>query len=221
MKKTKLVLLTILIILVLYCGAVIFVTKPDSFAYTALFSGVVTVPSSEQKVADEPDAESQVVYPQVAYPQVDMDAISAEIEAVSTQKANDAISAAADNTDAAVRAAVDAYTEEIKALIKSAVEEALADVEVPAAELSDAAAIELYMKYRDAIVEDLASAIRPEAAEPAAEIPAAEVPAVEAPAVEAAEEAPEVITMSQEEYEAVRQEIRDAEIGSLLDLLQI
>ena len=73
--KSKLVLLTVLIMLVLYCGVVIFITKPDSFAYDAVFGKTdsrVTVPTSEK-------AEAQA--------QADRDALLAEMERIASEKA--------------------------------------------------------------------------------------------------------------------------------------
>ena len=43
MKKNKIILLTVLIMLVLYCGAVVFVTKPDTFAFSGILGDYNTI----------------------------------------------------------------------------------------------------------------------------------------------------------------------------------
>ena len=83
MKKNKLVLLTVLIVLVLYVGAVIFITKPNTNAYSALFG-------SKDKTVTPAEA------------QADHDAIIAEAEKIAKEKADAAETASAEYTDAAV-----------------------------------------------------------------------------------------------------------------------
>lgn len=70
MKRSKLILLTISIMLVLYCGAVIFLTKPDDFAYSFLFgesrteaTEIATAPV-EQKVQEPTPAVQPVSHPE-------------------------------------------------------------------------------------------------------------------------------------------------------------
>ncbi len=118
MKKNKLVLLTILIMLVLYCGVVIFVTKPESFAYGAIFSGLdnsVKVPTSEQ-------AEAQA--------QAEREALLAEVEKIATEKAQGAYNDAVAKSQAAIDEAIANLdtTEELKAEIEKAVSEATASL---------------------------------------------------------------------------------------------
>ena len=48
MKKNKIILLTILIMLIIYVGAVIFVTKPEGFDLSSLFTNNATL-SQESK----------------------------------------------------------------------------------------------------------------------------------------------------------------------------
>lgn len=43
MKKNKIILLTVLIMLALYCGAVVFVTKPDTFAFSGILGDYNTI----------------------------------------------------------------------------------------------------------------------------------------------------------------------------------
>ncbi|MCF0261723.1 MAG: hypothetical protein HUK23_02290, partial [Sphaerochaetaceae bacterium] len=111
MKTTKLVLLTVLLMLVLYCGAVIFVTKPDSFAYEAFFSGLqskVEILTEEQKMIAQQEAR---------------EGISAEIQAVSSAAAeeavttavNTAVSTSAQQTQSAIDAALNDYEAVVKA----------------------------------------------------------------------------------------------------------
>ena len=73
MKKNKLVLLTVLIVLVLYVGAVIFVTKPNTNAYSAIFG------SSEKAAAPAPETVK-----------ADHDAIIAEAEKQKVKPVDDA-----------------------------------------------------------------------------------------------------------------------------------
>ena len=93
MSKSKIVLLTVLIILVLYCGAVIFVTKPNTNAYEGLFG-------STDKVAETTDSASD------AATVVDTDAILAEAEKIAAEKADAAQKSSAEYADAAIADAI-------------------------------------------------------------------------------------------------------------------
>ena len=97
MTKSKIVLLTVLIVLVLYCGAVIFVTKPNTNAYEGLFG-------STDKVAEktnEPSSEAA---------SVDTDAILAQAEKqaekIAAEKADAAQKSSAEYADAAIADAI-------------------------------------------------------------------------------------------------------------------
>ena len=140
--KSKLVLLTVLIMLVLYCGVVIFITKPDSFAYDAVFGKTdsrVTVPTSEK-------AEAQA--------QADRDALLAEMERIASEKASQA-------ADAAVEKAVAKADENAAKAIDAAVEKAVAQADENAAKAIDEAvakamadATESVSKAIDAAIDD-------------------------------------------------------------------
>jgi len=140
--KSKLVLLTVLIMLVLYCGVVIFITKPDSFAYDAVFGKTdsrVTVPTSEK-------AEAQA--------QADRDALLAEMERIASEKAAQA-------ADAAVEKAVAKADENAAKAIDAAVEKAVAQADENAAKAIDEAvakamadATESVSKAIDAAIDD-------------------------------------------------------------------
>ena len=90
MNKSKIVLLTILIVLVLYCGGVIFLTKPNSNALEGLFS-------STDKAAAAPASE-------VA--SVDSDAILAQAEKIAAEKADAARKSSEEYADAAIADAI-------------------------------------------------------------------------------------------------------------------
>ena len=89
MNKSKIVLLTILIVLVLYCGGVIFITKPDSnfglFGSTG--NAVTAAPASEAA-------------------SVDTDAILAQAEKVAAEKADAARKSSEEYADAAIADAI-------------------------------------------------------------------------------------------------------------------
>ncbi len=228
MKKNKLILLTILIVLAIYCGAVIFVTKPESFAYDSLFRDIdvtVQVPSSEKAEADTAK-------------------LLADVEKIAQQKADEAgrkaveqaVAISNDNLDKAVQAAIEKYDATISAMIDEAVKNALGDVDSKIAAAKDdilasipvvdveaakadavrAAVAEveakldefgseleksLYSKYADQINDLIDQKIAAALAEyqPAA---AAET------------------EMTEEEYNAIRQQTRETEINSLLQQLQ-
>ena len=92
MNKSKIVLLTILIVLVLYCGGVIFITKPGSNAYQGLFGSAGNA-SAQAAPASQGEA-------------VDTDAILAQAEKIATDKADAARKSSEDYTDAAIADAI-------------------------------------------------------------------------------------------------------------------
>ena len=222
MKKNKLILLTILIVLAIYCGAVIFVTKPDSFAYDSLFRDIdvtVQVPNSEKAEADRAD-------------------LLADVEKIAQQKADEAgrkavkqaVAISNDNLDKAIQNAIEKYDAAISAMIDEAVKNALADVdskiaaaidsipvvdvEAAKAEAVKAAVAEiesrldeyatelekaLYEKYADQIIDVIDQRI----------------------AAALAEYEPAAATeMSEEEYNEIRKQTRETEINGLLQQLQ-
>ena len=91
-SKSKIVLLTVLIILVLYCGAVIFVTKPNTNAYEGLFGS-----TDKAEETSAPATEAAIV---------DTDAILAQAEKIATEKADAAEKSSAEYADAAIADAI-------------------------------------------------------------------------------------------------------------------
>lgn len=151
MKKNKLILLTVLIILVLYCGVVIFVTKPDSFAYSAVFGdaqGRVTVPTSEQ-------AEAQA--------KAERDALLAEMERIASEKAGAVADAAVEKAvaqadqnaakaiDEAMAKAVAQADENAAKAINEAVSKAMADATESVSKAIDAAIDDAVAKAADSV----------------------------------------------------------------------
>ena len=94
MKKNKLVLLTILIILVLYCGVVIFVTKPNTFAFDAILKGTGT--TAQSAAPQKTDAQLKAEH----------DSLVAEMEAIAAKHADSAVEKAGKNADAAIKDAL-------------------------------------------------------------------------------------------------------------------
>ena len=118
MKKNNLILLTVLIMLVIYCGVVIFVTKPSDFAYEALFND-----KDQAATAPAPEA-----------PAVDRAELTAEMESIASRYADKAVDQAGRNADAAIREAIGnididtgSGTVDVSAIVKSAVKDAVAE----------------------------------------------------------------------------------------------
>ena len=214
MKKTKLVLLTVLIILVLYCGVIIFVTKPSTFAYDALFKGVdstVTVPSSEKAAAEAAADRADLI---------------AEMEAIAAEYADKAVAQAARNADAAIVEAIgnidtNAGSVDVNALVNVAVSNAMASAKQ---EIIDAAAAKAVAEIRsgedafsqkvyDKVMADIL-AHEDEAVERVTE----EVIARISNSLQSALEET-LASMTDEDYEKIRQQIRQEEIQKLLDQL--
>lgn len=237
MKKTKLVLLTVVLMMVLYCGAVIFVTKPETFAFSAIFGSVdnvVTVPTSEQREAQA---------------KAERDAISAEIETVSTQKADEAVqqavSVAGQKADDAIKAAMQTYdsglqqmvsdavaaayasaadiSEEVESAIPSIVEQVTKNIEagidyyipqivnavIPELlSYEDELAQMLYEKYGQSLVDIVYEKVSELVSEAASEA-----------VVNVADQQP-AVEFSKQDYDQARQEIRDAVINDLLSQLE-
>ena len=205
MKKTKLILLTIMMVLVLYCGAVIFVTKPNSFAYSAVFGDNATVPSktTQQTAVTE---------------SIDTEALLAELSDTAANEAKTVANDVASKSAETIRKAIE---DSLPAMIDEAVKNAMADLDINeqvkkavssefAGQQSDLASM-IYEKYSallvDRVTEQILSALT--APEPVVEQPS------EPEVVE--EETHKAITP--EEYEAQRQEIRNSEINDLLEKL--
>ena len=205
MKKNKLILLTIMMVLVLYCGAVIFVTKPNSFAYSAIFG------DSGKTIPAKTSVESSVSEA------VDVDAILKQAEAV----ARDAAKESAES----VRKAIE---QSLPSLVDEAVKKAMAEYDISdqvakkvyedVISQKDEFAALIYNGYKDNLVDAVTKEVMAKLeAEKESEV---------APVSETAEtvsfepeEKKEPEAMTAEEYEAQRQAIRESEINSLLEKL--
>lgn len=214
MKKTKLVLLTVLIMLVLYCGAVIFVTKPSSFAYDALFKGVdstVSVPSSE-KAAQEAAAErAQLI---------------AEMEAIASEYSDKAVAQAGVNADAAIKdalAKVDTGSGsiDINALVKASVSEAVASAREEVIDQSVAKALEAMGPEKDAAVQEVVDKVTSELLSYEEEVVERVTEEVIARISKNLQDAIEetLASVSDDDYENIRKQTRQQEIQKLLDQL--
>ena len=155
MNKSKIVLLTILIVLVLYCGGVIFLTKPNSNALEGLFS------STDNKAASAPASGAA---------SVDSDAILAQAEKIAAEKADAARKSSEEYADAAIADAIAkiAVSEagetvvqqgdtiiqkeefDLDAHMQEIVDAVLAKLPVPD---NDELAADLYEKYKDQLVD--------------------------------------------------------------------
>ena len=151
MKKSKLILLTILMILVLYCGAVIFVTKPDSFAYSAIFGD--TNPRSTASSTQSASAAN-----------IDTSAIVAEAKEAAVKAAESTIDDMTSKMEAGIRRAIE---QSLPAMIDNAVRKAVAEqnlsdqiakkvseeIEGRQAEIASS----LYRTYKDSLVDELST----------------------------------------------------------------
>ena len=196
MKKSKLILLTILMILVLYCGAVIFVTKPDSFAYGAIFG------KDNQRTSVGSTQSSSVEA-------VDTSAIIAEAKEAAAKQAESTMKELSVQTELSIRKAIE---QTLPALIDSAVRKAVADqnlsdqisrqvsaeIESRKAEIASS----LYKTYKDSLVDELSTEVIDRAKE-----------------VEQ-EESDKPVAVTTIDYEAQRTAIRNTMIGSLLSKLE-
>lgn len=209
MKKSKLILLTVLMILVLYCGAVIFVTKPDSFAYGAIFGDGKPRANVENTQSTTAAAQS-----------VDTSAIVAEAKDAAVKAAESTVKDLASQTEQSVRRAIE---QTLPALIDNAVRKAVAEQNLPdkiAKQVSEEIesrqaeiASSLYKTYKDSLVDELSTEVMDRAKE-------AE-PEVEIVKIEKAEETEKpVVTLSIDGYDTQRAAIRNAMISSLLNKLE-
>ena len=197
MKKSKLILLTILMILVLYCGAVIFVTKPDSFAYGAIFGDGSTRTSASSAQSSAVEA-------------VDTSAILTEAKDVAAKQAESTVKELSAQTELSIRKAIE---QTLPALIDTAVRKAVAEqnlsdqvarqvsAEIESRQAEIAAA--LYQTYKDSLVDELSTEVIDRAKE-----------------VDQEEETETPAAVSVIDYEAQRIAIRNTMIGSLLSKLE-
>ena len=214
MKKTKLVLLTVLIILVLYCGMIIFVTKPSTFAYDALFKGVdstVTVPASD-KAANEAAA--------------DRTDLLSEMEVIAAEYADKAVAQAAKSVDAAIAEAIgninmDAGSVDVNALVSVAVRNALESARQEIIEAAAAKAVAQIRADEDAFAQRISEKVMADILsheEEAIDLVADEVISRISSSLQSAMEET-LASMSDEDYEKIRQQVREEEIRKLMDQL--
>lgn len=156
MKKSKLILLTILMILVLYCGAVIFVTKPDSFAYGAIFGD-----NNTRSTAGDTQSASAA--------SVDTYAIMVEAKEAAVSAVEDTIKDIASQTELSIKKAVE---QALPALVDEAVRKAVEEqklsdeiakkvseeIESKQAEIASS----LYKTYKDSLVDELSTELAKE-----------------------------------------------------------
>ena len=199
MNKSKIVLLTILIVLVLYCGAVIFVTKPNTNAYEGLFGSkdnstpAAAVPAAETTQADI---------------QAEHDAVMAQTEKIAAEKADAAQKSASDYADAAIAEAIAKL--EIPQAVETTVEKIVEgdtiiqreefDLEAHLPEIVDAVYDQL-IEDKDAILDMIVNELiaRLDSAEASADSSSAAAPA---------------------DYDTTRRQIREDEIRKMLEQLQ-
>ncbi len=187
-------------VLVLYCGAVVFLTKPDSFAYSAFFEDIgshVTInPSSNQSAA-------------VAAPaaEIDTDAIMAEAQAIAEKKASEIAQNALADSNASMQKYV---SESLPAIVDEAVKNALAQYDITdevAQKVIDEVlthdeefAQMIYDKYSEAVE----ASIKQEVLDSVAD-------AIDDQSLK---------SVTADEYESQRKVIRESEINNLLNQLE-
>ena len=200
MNKSKIVLLTILIVLVLYCGAVIFVTKPNTNAYEGLFGSkdnstpAAAVPAAETTQADI-QAEIQAAI------QAEHDAVIAQTEKVAAEKADAAQKSASDYADAAIAEAIakleiPAAAEKIETIVEGGtiIQREEFDLEAHLPEIVDAVYAQL-LEDKDQILDMIVDAL-------IEKLDSGEIPS------------------AQGDYDTVRRQMREDEIKKMLDQLQ-
>ena len=139
--------------LVLYCGVVIFVTKPSDFAYEALFK----------------DADSSVKAPATETPAVDRAELTAEMEAIASKYADKAVDQAGKNADAAIREAIGnididtgSGTVDIAAIVRTTVRDAVAEARTGIIQEAAALATSGILAGRDDFISEVAQVVNDE-----------------------------------------------------------
>ncbi len=225
MKKNKLVLLTILIILVLYCGVVIFVTKPNTFAFDAILKGTGT--TAQSAAPQKTDAQLKAEH----------DSLVAEMEAIAAKHADSAVEKAGKNADAAIKDAlgkleVNSGEVDVAALIKvtvaDAVESAKAEILREATEEATKNVLSHEGEFVDAVTDkilanedEFVQTVLNRVLENEDEFAKRVTDSVLARLEQALNEALEELAAytPQTDYEAERKQIRESEIQKILDQL--
>lgn len=179
MKKTKIILLTILIMLVIYCGAVIFVTKPEGFDVSSFFatSAPQTEPvkislDPELKIVDKAELKAELKAEVESELKAELEAklrseLQQELRNEFTASVESAVNAAVDKKVSSAYVSFEAeITESMNAIVnnlKAELEaEESSEVVVEQLEIDlNALAAQLYVAYKD----DLVQSITPEVLE--------------------------------------------------------
>lgn len=206
MKKTKIILLTILIMLVIYCGAVIFVTKPEGFDVSSFFatSAPQTEPvkislDPELKIVDKAELKAELKAEVESELKAELEAklrseLRQELRNEFTASVESAVNAAVDKKVSSAYVSFEAeITESMNAIVnnlKAELEaEESSDVVVEQLEIDlNALAAQLYVAYKD----DLVQSITPEVLETVLAQLNAMLEAEETEEAEKAEETPVV-----------------------------
>ncbi len=213
MKKNKIILLTVLIMLVLYCGAVIFVTKPEGFNISSFFTAN-SVPKTEpdrSNLKAEIEAEVKSDIKPELKEEIDKE-VKVSVDSLES-RITDSMNTLLNNLKAELEA--EASTEKI-------VEQVEIDLRALAAELYTAYKEDLVESITPEIVDAVLAQLSAELAEPVVE--EVEVTPVETETTETTEttEAEEPVVqseMSEEEYFTIRESIRNEEINNILSQL--
>lgn len=228
MKKSKLVLLTVLIILVLYCGVVIFVTKPNAFAFDSII----------KKSADSAaTAATAAAAKTPAQEKAEHDALVAEMETIAAKHADSAVEKAGKNTDAAIKDALGRLEVkdgevDIASLVKMAVEDAVAEAKAEIIKEASDIATSNILSHEDEVIDAVTDKILANEDEFVQtvlnrvlanedEFAQRVTDSVLAKLEQALNEALEELAAytPQNDYEAERKQIRESEIQKLLEQL--
>ena len=228
MKKNKLVLLTVLIILVLYCGVVIFVTKPNAFAFDSIIkksadSAATAATAAAAKTPAEEKAEH--------------DALVAEMETIAAKHADSAVEKAGKNADAAIKEALGKLEVkdgevDVASLVKMAVEDAVAEAKAEIIKEASSIATSNILSHEDEVIDavtdkilanedEFVQTVLNRVLENEDEFAKRVTDSVLAKLEQALNEALEELAAytPQNDYEAQRKQIRESEIQKLLEQL--
>ena len=246
MKKNKIILLTVLIMLVIYCGAVVFVTKPEGFDVSSLFTYSATM-TEEDKAEIKDEVESEVKATLKAELKEELlSEIKAEVEAAVEKtvadsyatleaKLNEAIKAG-EATEVDTQALVAQFYETYKAdLVAEIVEAVLAQLPEVEPEVKAEEPAEVAEPETTETVEPVVEEVEETPAESAETVETVETietqeeasqePVNEAEVEAAVEEilnnmtAEERASMSKEQYDALREQVREEQINDILSKL--
>ena len=228
MKKSKLVLLTVLIILVLYCGVVIFVTKPNAFAFDSI------IKKSADSAATAATAAAAMT---PAQEKAEHDALVAEMETIAAKHADSAVEKAGKNTDAAIKDALGRLEVkdgevDVASLVKMAVEDAVAEAKAEIIKEASDIATSNILSHEDEVIDAVTDKILANEDEFVQtvlnrvlanedEFAQRVTDSVLAKLEQALNEALEELAAytPQNDYEAERKQIRESEIQKLLEQL--